>query len=97
MHPLPLQKLILGSRQISGLGKGGVTGTAGGWGFGANFKVLTDESGNVSWNVLSPENLIDKGSVNGGIAYSNDPQACANPVYKWFKEYAKKSDYLQLM
>lgn len=88
--PIAITEIDWGPEKYAVWGKGGVTGTAGGWGFGANFKVLTDESGNVSWNVLSPENLIDKGSVNGGIAYDNDPQACANPVYKWFKEYAKK-------
>lgn len=71
-------------------GKGGVTGEAGVWGFGANFKAVVDESANVSWNFLAPEDLIDKGEVSGGIAFDNNPQACANPANKWFKEYAKK-------
>lgn len=87
--PIAITEIDWGPDKYAVWGKGGVTGTAGGWGFGANFKAITDESGNVSWNVLSPENLIDKGSIEGGIAYSNDPQACANPVNKWFKEYAK--------
>jgi hypothetical protein len=72
-------------------GKGGVTGEAGVWGFGANLKAIIDESGNVSWNLLAPEDLIDKGEVNAGIAFDNNPQACANAVNKWFKEYAKKA------
>ncbi|MFC5683863.1 cellulase family glycosylhydrolase [Flavobacterium sp. MAHUQ-51] len=87
--PIAITEIDWGPDKYAVWGKGGVTGTAGSWGFGANFKALTDESANVSWNVLSPENLIDKGAINGGIAYNNDPQACANPVYKWFKEYAK--------
>lgn len=69
-------------------GKGGVTGEAGVWGFGANFKAITDQAGNVSWNLLAPEDLIDKGEVNAGIAFDNNPQACANAANKWFKEYA---------
>ncbi|MGM8362464.1 cellulase family glycosylhydrolase [Flavobacterium sp. ARAG 55.4] len=87
--PIAVTEIDWGPDKYAVWGKGGVTGTAGCWGFGANFKAITDESGNVSWNVLSPENLIDKGSITGGVAYDNDPQACANPVYKWFKEYAK--------
>lgn len=70
-------------------GKGGVTGTAGGYGFGANFKMLADESGNVSWNLLAPENLIDRDDLKGGVAYDADPEACAYPVFNWFREYAK--------
>lgn len=48
-----------------------------------------DESGNVSWNLLAPEGLIDKGDANGGIAFNNDPEACPNACYTWFKEYSK--------
>lgn len=71
-------------------GQGGVTGEPGAWGFGANFKALADESGNVSWNLLAPENLIDRGDPEGGIAYDNNPEACANAVHKWFGEYAEE-------
>lgn len=69
----------------------GTTGKAGEWGFGANFKALADESGNVSWNVLGPENLIHQGDPLGEIAYNSDPEACAYAVYNWFKEYAKSN------
>ena len=41
------------------------TGVAGGNGFGANLKYVTDQSGNVSWNVLAPENLLHMGDPNG--------------------------------
>lgn len=69
----------------------GITGIAGGEGFGANFNMITDASGNVSWNLLAPENLIDHGDPEGDIAYDNNPEACANPCYHWFREYAGKN------
>lgn len=89
--PIAITEIDWAPEQYAVWGKGGITGKAGQRGFGANFKVLVDESGNVSWNLLSPENLIDKGALNGGIAYNSDPEACAFPVHKWFKEYAAKS------
>ena len=64
------------------------TGVAGGEGFGANLNYIAKQSGNVSWNLLSPDNLIDHGDPTAGIAYDNDWQACAAPVKKWFREYA---------
>ena len=68
----------------------GSTGVAGGTGFGANFNKITAESGNVSWNLLAPEGLIDKGEpTNATIAYNADPEACAKPCHDWFQEYAK--------
>nr|WP_315199331.1 cellulase family glycosylhydrolase [uncultured Flavobacterium sp.] len=88
--PIAVTEIDWAPDQYAVWGKGGVTGKPGQRGFGANFKVLVDESGNVSWNLLSPENLIDKGSLKGGIAYNSDPEACAFPVHNWFKEYAKK-------
>ncbi|GAA4300261.1 cellulase family glycosylhydrolase [Aestuariibaculum suncheonense] len=89
MAPIAITEIDWGPEQYAVWGKGGVTGVAGGWGFGVNFKALADESGNVSWNLLAPENLIDKGALNGGIAYDSDPEACAFPVFTWFKEYAR--------
>lgn len=89
--PVAVTEIDWGPSQYPVWGKGGVTGTAGQWGFGANFKMLADESGNVSWNLLAPEDLIDKGDPLGGIAFNNDPEACANPSYKWFKEYSSSN------
>src|SRR5690606_245521 len=67
------------------------TGTAGGDGFGANLNKITYESGNVSWNVLAPDNLLDHGDPNGGIAFNGDWQACAAPVKHWFSEFASSN------
>ncbi|MFD2034730.1 glycoside hydrolase family 5 protein [Belliella marina] len=88
--PIAVTEIDWGPEQYGVWGKGGVTGTAGAWGFGANFKLLADESGNVSWNLLSPENLFHDGHLDGGLAYDADPQACAYPVHQWFREYAKE-------
>ncbi len=89
MAPIAITEIDWGPEQYGVWGKGGITGVAGGWGFGANFKMLADESGNVSWNLLAPENLIDEGALDGGIAYNSDSDACALPAYNWFKEYAR--------
>jgi beta-xylosidase len=67
----------------------GTTGNAASPGFGYNLKQIMDESGNVSWNLLAPEDLIDKGNPIGGIAFNGDSAACAMPCYSWFKDYAK--------
>jgi len=67
----------------------GTTGTSINPGFGFNFKRIMDESGNVSWNLLAPEGLIDKGDLTGGIAFNNNPEACANACNTWFTEYSK--------
>lgn len=91
--PIAITEIDWGPEQYGVWGKGGVTGVAGDWGFGANFKALADNSGNVSWNLLAPENLIDKGALDGGIAYNGDPEACALPVFNWFREYA--SEYVK--
>lgn len=68
------------------------TGTAGGDGFGANFNQITTMSGNASWNLLSPDNLLDHGDPNGPLAYSGDWQACAAPVKQWFSEFANANN-----
>ncbi len=70
------------------------TGIAGGMGFGANFKKITDDAGNISWLLFtSPHYLAQFDSVppEEGEAYTflNDPQACPWPIYHWYKEYAK--------
>lgn len=88
--PIAVTEIDWGPEQYSVWGKGGVTGVANGWGFGANFKLLADESSNVSWNLLAPENLIDEGALDGGIAYNSNPDACAFPVHNWFKDYARE-------
>ena len=68
------------------------TGTAGGDGFGANFKYITDNSGNVSWLIFTGDHLLadfrDVPGTPGAYTFLNDPEACPWPVYHWYKEYA---------
>ncbi|MBR5835925.1 MAG: cellulase family glycosylhydrolase [Bacteroidales bacterium] len=69
-----------------------VTGIAGGEGFGANFKYIADNSGNVSWMIFTSQELLvnfkDVPGTPGNYTFLNDPEACPWPVYHWFKEYA---------
>ena len=72
------------------------TGTAGGNGFGANFKLITDNSGNVSWLIFTSPDLLAKYT---GVAlvpgddptFWNDPQACPWPTFHWYQDYTKEN------
>ena len=65
------------------------TGTAGGVGFGANFRYIMDRTGNVSWMLFTGPELLAKydDSLPDGQTFLTDPEACARPCYRWFKEY----------
>lgn len=72
-----------------------ITGTVGATGFGANFKYLADNAGNVSWLLFTDCSLLARfketpGSP-GSYTFLNDPEACPWPVYHWFKEYADET------
>lgn len=68
------------------------TGTAGGDGFGANFKKIADDCGNVSWMLFTgPELLAQFGNPNAPadvVDFLTDPEACPYPIYHWFQDYA---------
>lgn len=73
----------------------GITGTAGGMGFGANFKKIADESGNVSWLYFTTTsedlaNFKEEPGTEGSYTFLNDPEACPWQMYHWFKEYAEQ-------
>ncbi len=70
------------------------TGVAGGAGFGANFKKITDESKNVSWLLFTGAELLAKytgipPAAGDTFTFLNDPQACPTPIYSWYNEYMK--------
>ncbi len=71
-----------------------ITGTEGEAGFGANFKYIADNTGNVSWLIFTDCSLLaqfkDEEGVVGAYTFLNDPEACPWPVYHWFKEYASE-------
>lgn len=72
-----------------------VTGVIGGAGFGANFKYIADNTGNVSWMLFTSPHLLaqfrDVPGKEGEYTFLNDPEACPWPVYHWFQEYAGKA------
>ncbi len=75
-----------------------ITGIAGGVGFGANFKKITNDSGNVSWLIFTGPDLLDDFKdtpPTAGQAYTflNDPEACPWPVYHWYQDYAQQYDF----
>ncbi|WP_227625449.1 family 43 glycosylhydrolase [Geofilum rubicundum] len=75
----------------------GHTGTAGGEGFGANFKKMMDDSGNASWLLFTDAHLLaqftgEPPAPGEPYTFLNDPEACPWPVYHWYQEYALK-DY----
>lgn len=73
------------------------TGTAGGDGFGANFKKITDDCGNVGWLIFTePHLLADFGNPDAPddvVDFLTDPEACPWPVYHWYEEYADEYDF----
>jgi beta-xylosidase len=75
----------------SSFGKG-VTGVAGGTGFGANFKKITDDCGNVSWLIFTTPELLAqfKDEQGNGDTFLTDNEACAWPAYHWYQDYANK-------
>lgn len=75
-----------------------LTGTAGGTGFGANFKYIADQCGNVSWLFFTWPHLLAEfnpvpPAAGQPYTFLNDPEACPWPCYFWFKEYAGKASY----
>jgi len=85
----------------------GITGEAGGEGFGANFKKITDDCGNVSWLIFTELHLLTEfGNPDAPVDvvdFLTDPEACPYPVYHWYQEYAEdynfegvSEDYLTL-
>ncbi|MDD4992895.1 MAG: family 43 glycosylhydrolase [Paludibacter sp.] len=72
------------------------TGVAGGMGFGANFKKITDTSDNVSWLLFTTQDLLAKftgipPTAGDTCTFLNDPQACPLPCFNWYKDYALKN------
>ncbi|MCD8302252.1 MAG: glycoside hydrolase family 5 protein [Prevotellaceae bacterium] len=76
----------------------GVTGTAGGTGFGANFKYITDNAGNVSFLVFTGQEHLaqcDGSEPREDEAYTfyNDPEnSCLYTAWHWYETYAEKKE-----
>ncbi len=72
------------------------TGIAGGDGFGANFKKIMDDTGNVSWLLFTSPDLLarfkDEAPEPGQpYTFLNDPEACPWPIYHWYQDYANEN------
>ena len=69
------------------------TGTAGGEGFGANFRRIVDETCNVSWLLFTGGELLAKynDAAPDGQTFLTDPEACPRPCYRWYQEYATQA------
>ncbi|MDE5814029.1 MAG: glycoside hydrolase family 5 protein, partial [Muribaculaceae bacterium] len=69
-----------------------ITGQMLGAGFGANFKLLADRTGNIGWMLFTGPELLarfdGKASTNGKYTMYNDPDGCMWSTYHWFNEYA---------
>ncbi len=71
------------------------TGTAGGQGFGANYKKIVDDTGNVSWILFTGPELMakfkDVPGTPGSYTFLNDPEACPWPIYHWYQDYKNEN------
>ncbi len=69
-----------------------ITGQMLGSGFGANFKLLADRTGNVGWMLFTGPELLakfdGKPGKEGSYTMYNDPEGCMWSAYHWFEEYA---------
>lgn len=69
-----------------------ITGKMLGQGFGANFKLLADCTGNVGWMIFTGPELLarfdGKAGNPGNYTMYNDPEGCMWSTFHWFNEYA---------
>ncbi|MDE6560884.1 MAG: glycoside hydrolase family 5 protein [Muribaculaceae bacterium] len=69
-----------------------ITGQMLGQGFGANFKLLADRTGNIGWMLFTGPELLarfdGKPGSAGNYTMYNDPDGCMWSAYHWFNEYA---------
>jgi hypothetical protein len=74
------------------------TGEAGGWGFGANFHKLCDDTENVSWVLFTDMHRLANynDALPNGETFLTDPEACPRPCFRWFQYYASQ-EYTDLI
>ena len=102
-HPIMVTEMDWAPKKYNASWGKATTGEAGGAGFGANFKLITDNEGNVSWLLFTGQEymaeFVDVPGVEGEYTFLNDPEACPWPIYHWYQEYAGVSaeDYGNLV
>lgn len=91
-HPIMVTEMDWAPAKYNASWGKATTGEAGGSGFGANFKLIVDNSGNVSWLLFTGQEymaeFVDEPGVEGQYTFLNDPEACPWPIYHWYQEYA---------
>lgn len=91
MAPLMVTEMDWAASKYNSTWGRGETGEAGGKGFGANFKYITDNCGNVSWLIFTGQEhlkaFVDEPGEEGNYTLLNDPQSCLWPVYHWYQDY----------
>lgn len=91
-HPIVVTEMDWAPAKYNASWGKALTGEAGGSGFGANFKLIVDNSGNVSWLLFTGleylADFVDEPGVEGQYTFLNDPEACPWPIFHWFQEYA---------
>jgi hypothetical protein len=63
--------------------------------FGAPFKKIADEYGNVSWMIFTSPHLIAKYKSHNDVdaatkGFLEDPEGCVVAAYNWYNEYAEQ-------
>lgn len=96
MNPIIITEMDWASSNFSNRTWGkSITGTAGGKGFGANFKKIMDETGNVSWLTFVWDHDLSNFDPTHAADPSDflyDPESGVYPVYKWFKKYREDAE-----
>ena len=91
-HPIVVTEMDWAPAKYNASWGKALTGEAGGSGFGANFKLIVDNSGNVSWLLFTGleylADFVDEPGKEGEYTFLNDPEACPWPIYHWYQEYA---------
>lgn len=94
-NPIIITEMDWASEKFKGRTWGSsITGTAGGQGFGANFKRIMDETGNVSWLTFVWDYdlaAFDPSHDSDPSDFLYDPESGVYPVYRWFKKYRQKA------
>ena len=89
-HPVIITEMDWAPEKYDSSWGKGVTGVAGGKGFGANFMRIAEES-EVSWLLFTGADLLAKydDSLPDGDTFLTDPEACPRPIYRKYLEYVK--------
>ena len=89
-HPVIITEMDWAPEKYDSSWGKGITGVAGGKGFGANFMKIVEES-EVSWLLFTGADLLAKydDSLPNSDTFLTDPEACPRPIYRKYLQYLK--------